>query len=279
MTLSPPWAGVLKSCLLTKPVPDGGSGRREPTCSQLPSDPGVLFRGEVLCGDSRASGTGSSRSSTCSTWSSQSGWSRSSRRNRPGPMFREWTLLPTLSQMDTTTFRFSLVYTSAVDSVSQLPKYCLWVLGIPNWKAQSGMKTRNECHVSGSTRVLVTPCRTRASLSHRRARSGVLGRAISPLKSLFTVGMRKSISLNWSSLVILRITVTMPSHQSLPVKLNLGQINGTGCLRILAAETVLVCQAWSSKVCVVTCKSLGCTCWRSLNLALHPSWNLARDMM
>ena len=138
------------------PVPDGGPGRREPTCSQLPSDPGVLFCGEVPCGDSRASGTGSSRSSTCSTLSSQSGWSRSSRRNRPGPMFREWTLLPTLSQMDTTTFLFSLVYTSAVDSVSQLPRYCLWVRGIPNWKAQSGMKTRNECHVSASTKVLVT---------------------------------------------------------------------------------------------------------------------------
>ena len=40
MTLRPPCAGALKSCLLTKAVLDGGSGRNDPTLSQLPCDPG-----------------------------------------------------------------------------------------------------------------------------------------------------------------------------------------------------------------------------------------------
>ena len=39
--------------------------------------------------------------------------------------FRVSALEVTLFQMETTTFRFSRVYTSAVDSVSQLPRYCL----------------------------------------------------------------------------------------------------------------------------------------------------------
>ena len=109
--------------------------------------------------------------------------------------------------------------------------------------------------------------------------SGVLGRQITPLKPLLTVGIRKSISLNRSSWVSLRIKATKPDHQSFPEKLYLGQMSGTGWRRIFAAETVFVCHACNSTVSVAQWISLGCTCWRSLKRALQPSWKRARPKM
>ena len=61
-----------------------------------------------------------------------------------------------------------------------------------------------------------------------------------------------------------------------PVKLNLGQIKGTGCFRILVALTVLVCHAENSKVLVVCFIVEGAVCCRSLNLAEHPTWKRTR---
>ena len=57
-----------------------------------------------------------------------------------------------------------------------------------------------------------------------------------------------------------------------PVKLNLGQIRGTGCFRILDALTVLVCHAENSNVLVVCFIVEGAVCCKSLNLAEHPTW-------
>ena len=68
---------------------------------------------------------------------------------------------------------------------------------------------------------------------------------------------RESICLNCCSCESFRMVETRPDHQSLPEKLYFGQMSGTGCLRIFAAETVLVCHACSSMVSVVEWMSPG----------------------